>query len=440
MWSKFRISLWIILTALLLQGNSAVILTSAQNSVQFTETALVNHFPDELVFNVDATHTGGEIIRAKFVYTSENYYTSSSFTKEELEFQPGNKVSLEYTLDTRNITTPPMMTYSFYWEVVDAEGSKYQSEPVTIRYEDTRFNWLVLENENIGVWYHDRPGEFGESIFEVAAAAVETQRELFQTDLDYQIRLVICNSAEEFAAWHNIAYDWVGGETFSDYGITVQIVGEGSYQDSWIYGVIPHEISHLYFNQVTHNPTVSVPVWLNEGVAQYNEFITHEWEESQVNDAAIEGRIIPLSSLANGFGAFDVDRVRLSYYEALSAVTYLVETFGNQGLDDLLAAYKDGKGTDEAFNSALGISAETFEYNWAESVGAEGYVIPTAFVMPTFRPSPTMYVQATPIPTSAAVETSAPFFRLSIVLLLCFGIGVIRLASIRKRKKADLPD
>ncbi|MCJ7734179.1 MAG: hypothetical protein MUP11_06490, partial [Anaerolineales bacterium] len=143
---------------------------------------------------------------------------------------------------------------------------------------------------------------------------------------------------------------------------------------------------------------------------------------------------------ANGFGAFDVDRVRLSYYEALSAVTYLVETFGNQGLDDLLAAYKDGKGTDEAFNSALGISAETFEYNWAESVGAEGYVIPTAFVMPTFRPPPTMNVQATPIPTSAAVETSAPFFRLSIVLLLCFGIGVIRLASIRKRKKADLPD
>ncbi|NQS92032.1 MAG: hypothetical protein HQ574_06440, partial [Chloroflexi bacterium] len=203
---------------------------------------------------------------------------------------------------------------------------------------------------------------------------------------------------------------------------------------------IPHEISHLYFNQVTHNPGVSVPVWLNEGVAQYNEFITHEWEESQVDAAAREGRIIPLSSLANGFGAFDEDRVRLSYYEALSAVTFLVETYGNQGLDDLLTAYKDGKTTDEAFSSALGISSEEFEYSWAESVGAEGYMIPTAFVMPTFRPPPTMNLIATPIPAGATAGNSTPFLILSIVMLLGFGSGVIWFASSRIRKKINLPD
>lgn len=77
----------------------------------------------------------------------------------------------------------------------------------------------------------------------------------------------------------------------------------------------------------------------------------------EVNAAAKDGGLIPLSSLANGFGAFAEERVYLAYHEALSAVTYLVDSYGNEGLGTLLAAYKDGITTEEAFQLALGISA-----------------------------------------------------------------------------------
>ncbi len=401
---------------------------SAQSAVHFSETEVINHFPDELIFQSKVLSSAGNIISAKFIFTSENYYSTESFTKESLAILPGPEVSLEYILDTRDFTTPPMMTYTFHWEVETEHGVQYQSEPVTIRYEDTRFNWQVLENADIGVWWHDRPDSFGESIFEIAASAVEYQRVLFQTDLDYQMRIVISNSSEEFAAWHNISHDWVGGQTFSNYGVTVQIVGSESYQDIWLNGVIPHEISHLYFDQVTYNPTVSIPVWLNEGVAQYNEFVTHEWEATQVKSAAKDGRLIPLSSLANGFGAYDEERIYLAYHESLSAVTYLVDTYGSGGLSKLLLAYKEGISTDKAFQTTFGISIEQFELDWATSVGATVYAIPTARPLPTFFPSPTpgiMNNPATPTPLSSPGSMPSYINYISVILFLGLSTGAV---------------
>ena len=271
-----------------------------------------------------------------------------------------------------------------------------------IRYEDNRYDWQVLENDAIGVWWHDRSQAFGQNIFDIAAAAVTYQQELFQTELDFQMRIVISNTDEEFHSWHNIEHDWIGGQTFSDFGITNQIVKGESFQDAWLNSVIPHEISHIFFNQVVHNPIVSVPVWLNEGVAQYNEFISHDWEINQVASAAEEKRLIPLTSLEDGFGSYDVDRVYLSYAEAYSAAAYLVETYGNVGLSKLLKAYKDGEPTDQAFQTSLGISADQFELDWAESVGAENYLIPTAWVLPTFFPSPTPNIPGEMAPQSPA--------------------------------------
>lgn len=426
---NYRTSLFIIIVAALyLGGISGVSPGYAQNSVQFSEVEVENHFPDELIFRAWVSSAAGEIVSAKFVYTYEKYYSSSSYTKDTVEIEPGTKVFLEYVLDTRDFTTPPLMPIAYHWDVMDVDGNHYTSEPEIFHYADIRFDWQVMENSNIGVWWHDRPESFGETIFEIAIAAVEHQRDLFQADLDYKMKIIIYNNSAEFAAWHNLAHDWVGGETYSNYGITVQIVKDSGYLSGWLNNVIPHEISHLYFDQVTYNSTVSIPVWLNEGVAQYNEFVSQDWALEEVNAAAKDGGLIPLSSLANGFGAFDEERVYLAYHEALSAVTYLVDSYGNEGLGTLLAAYKDGITTEEAFQLALGISARQFELDWAASVGATNYAIPTARVLPTFFPSPTapsITNQSTPVPRTEPAKKVPALPCMSVLLLLGFVVGIV---------------
>ncbi|MCF6277855.1 MAG: hypothetical protein L3J16_03800 [Anaerolineales bacterium] len=398
--------LLLMVSILLFQIFSNTGVVFAENTVRFSAPSVENRFPDELFFRVTVSSSGSEIVSAKFVYTFESKYSSVSYTKESLEVTAGTEMVLEYALDTRDSTTPPMMPITYYWDVVDAGGNHYESEPVTIHYEDTRFEWQSLENANVGVWWHDRPASFGETLFTTANAAFLSQKKLFQSDLDYQMRVVIYNTRQEFAAWHGMAYDWVGGETFSNYGITTQIVEDTGFQKSWLNDVIPHEISHLYFAQVTYNPTVSIPVWLNEGLSQYNEFTDNNWELNEVRTAAKTGTLIPLSALANGFGAFNEERIYLAYYESVSAVTYLIETYGDDGLRALLQAYRQGQTTAEAFPSAIGISAGDFEAEWAVWTGFSGvYATNTPWPMPTFIPSPTMHVQGG---TSGVAPTGTP--------------------------------
>lgn len=412
---KVRIfSFVLLITALLFQGATQIAPAKAQSPIKFSITEVANHFPDEMVFQVTVTSTGADIVSAKFAFTNEGLYGSRSYTKDPIVFNPGQTVHLTYTMDTRDITTPPLMTFLYHWEIVDADGNKIQSEESLIRYEDNRYDWHVLENEGIGVWWHDRSESFGQTIFDIAADAVSLQKELFRADLDFQIRIVISNTQEEFNSWHNLGHDWIGGQTFNDFGITNQIVEGEVYQDTWLNGVIPHEISHIFFNHVVYNPTVSVPVWINEGIAQYNEFVTHEWEVGLVENAALDGSLVPLTALEDGFGSYNVDRIYLSYAESYSAAAYLVETHGQEGLSALLAAFKGGETTDDAFQTALGISIDQFEIDWAESVGAENYLLPTAWAIPTFRPSPTFFIlaeQGTPVPGQGPVGTPAPPYR-----------------------------
>ena len=420
----------IILLLLIVLGLSAgsPVPAKAQAFVQFYDQEVENYFPDQLIFRARAASSDQDITRAEFAYTSENIYSPESYTVEEIEITPSTEVFLEYTLDTSNFTNPPFMSYSYHWRLKLEDGSEISSQEVTFRYADNRYDWQVLENDQIAVWWHDRPDEFGAAIFEISTDAINVQRDLFQADLENQVLVVINNSSEEFASWHSISHDWVGGETFSNYGITVQIIESSSPIDSWLYDVIPHEISHLYFDQVTYNPTVSIPVWLNEGVAQYNEFVSHEWAYEQVQSAASQGGLITLSSLERGFGAYDTDRVYLAYYEALSAVSYLVDSYGEEGLSALLAVYKDGITTEDAFFTAIGVSATQFELDWAASLGAVDYFIPTPWPSPAFLPSPTYGTSsggATPQPEQDKRGNNPLIPCMSIISLLGFGMAGI---------------
>jgi hypothetical protein len=128
-----------------------------------------------------------------------------------------------------------------------------------------------------------------------------------------------------------------------------------------------------------------------------------------VETAAKHGDLIPLSSLEVGFGYFNESRTRLAYAEALSAVTYLVDTYGSDGLAALLAAYRQGMVTDEVFPAALGVTATEFEAGWTVWLGlSEGeFVTNTPWPLPTFPPSPTPRLPGTAVATTPKPRATA---------------------------------
>ncbi|MFP3853495.1 MAG: peptidase MA family metallohydrolase, partial [Anaerolineales bacterium] len=309
----------ILLMLLIAAGMVAVRSVAAQGDLSFSEMAVDSNFPDKLTFRAEAS---GEfqIVEAELLYYSPSHLSSVSRTRVKVPVDPSSQVELNYEWDTSGQTVVPNTPLLYQWTVWDAEGNSLTSEEQLVRYRDTRFEWQVDENNSIAVWTHDRPAEFGSDVFDLAARAVEAQRELFGEDLTQQIQLIIYNDFDEFAEWHSTVGEFIGGQAFPDVGITTQVVPLGGPQAGWLQDVVPHEISHLYFAQVTHNPTVSIPVWLNEGMASYNEFGNHQPALNRVERVAEQGQLIPLSSLATGFGSHNEARARLAYDEALSAV------------------------------------------------------------------------------------------------------------------------
>lgn len=373
---------------------------SAQGGIQFGSTTVENFFPSRITFLITVSSVETDIVEAEFFYARKSEISSQSMRREKLDIEVGRKVVLEYTWDTSGLTVPPSMPIAFYWRVKDSAGNVAQSEESFIRYDDTRYDWQVQQNPSLAVWWHDKTPGFGQRVYKLAVEAVEHQRQLFNADISVQIRIIIYNHPDEFNAWHSVATEWVGGQAFPDYGITTQIVHGNVPDDYWLRSVIPHEISHLFFAQVTYNPIVNAPYWLDEGIAQYHEHSDYGYQLSLVWGAAANGDLIPLSSLQVGFGSYNEERVLLAYEEALSAVLYMVEAFGERSVATLLTAYREGLSNDEAFQRAFRWTLSEFEANWASWLGVPDgmYATPTAWPKPTFRPSPTMRTFATKDP------------------------------------------
>ncbi|MEK6223106.1 MAG: peptidase MA family metallohydrolase [Chloroflexota bacterium] len=141
-------------------------------------------------------------------------------------------------------------------------------------------------------------------------------------------------------------------------------------------------MSHLYFYQVTYHPLADVPHWLNEGVAQYNEYADKSSNLENAKDVIGEGGLIPLWSLTGSFG-YNEDKFRFAYDEAISATVYIVEIYGERGMSRLLAAFKAGLSGNEAFKSVFGRNILEFQEDWLVWMGVSPKIYPT----PTKRPA-----------------------------------------------------
>jgi hypothetical protein len=138
---------------------------------------------------------------------------------------------------------------------------------------------------------------------------------------------------------------------------------------TWVSTVVPHELTHLVFDTATKNPYAFPPRWLNEGLAVYlSEGYTDSWRGA-VTSAVGSGDIIPLDGLTGQFPTTR-DQFFLAYGESVSAVDYLVRTFGKDALVKVVRSYAKGVSDDEAFQAGIGKSVADFQAGWLADLGA----------------------------------------------------------------------
>jgi len=129
--------------------------------------------------------------------------------------------------------------------------------------------------------------------------------------------------------------------------------------------VLAHEITHVLLGQHLGSKIETLPLWLNEGLAQVESGPLPLSAREALWEAASRGSLPALSSLEGEFP--DEEEAKgLAYVQSEAAVEFLRDRYGKEAISKLLGLLREGKGFDEAFSEAMGTTFPEFAGEWEE--------------------------------------------------------------------------
>jgi Peptidase MA superfamily len=237
-------------------------------------------------------------------------------------------------------------------------------------YADDRFDWKTREGPIVRVHWYEGDTAFGQRALKIGEDAVEASSKLLGVTETEPVDFFIYARQGEFReALGPGTRENVGGQADSGIRTMFALITPGEIDDAWVGIVIPHELQHLVFNTAVDNPYHFPPRWLNEGLAVYQSESYPPGDRIDVEQAAKRGTLIPLPGLTGQFPT-TADGFSLAYAESVSAVDFLVRTYGKDALVGLVRSYADGRTDDEAFTAAIGLDMEAFSDAWLADLDA----------------------------------------------------------------------
>lgn len=128
--------------------------------------------------------------------------------------------------------------------------------------------------------------------------------------------------------------------------------------------VIFHEYTHAVVHRLSGG---KAPVWLNEGLAQYEEGRSSS-EYSELLRKIAEGNRVDLRVFERSFMGLNAAGASLAYLISLSATEHIIREYGLPSLRRILEGLNGGMNMDAAVSSVLYISYDDLESGWLKSL------------------------------------------------------------------------
>lgn len=199
--------------------------------------------------------------------------------------------------------------------------------------------------------------------FDVRDALLEARR-LVGSDFAYwpkQKIVVLIYSAKSFRALRDETPDWVAGQF--DGKIRVPLP-DAQLDPSMVKQILFHEYTHALVHDLAND---RCPIWLNEGLAEYEGARSRAARLPHLAAASRANRLIPWSALSDQFSTvLPVDAVALGYQQSASIVHFLVQRYGLWRIRRLLKAIGQGAPWEHALATEYRIKLPRLEANWRE--------------------------------------------------------------------------
>ena len=341
----------------------AVVQTDNPISLQ-SSTAQVD-FPLKLTFSLLArSDVNITDIRLRYTFDRESF--ANVFGESFIQFTPSQLVQTSWVMNMQQIGgLPPGTTVNFWWMIKDADGNVLETDPQQVDFSDNRYQWQSMTQNTVTLYWYSGDNSFASQLMTEAQSALTRLEGNTGATLTRPIRIYIYASSQDLQGSMIFPAEWTGGVAFPEYGIIA--IGISPSNLAWGIRATAHEITHLVIHQATLNPYNSLPTWLDEGLAVYNEGPADPAFTNLLKQAIANNQLITMQSLASPFSAYS-NEASLSYAESYSFVDYLISTYGQGKMLELLNTFKQGSTYDGAFEKVYGFNMNELYVLWKAKV------------------------------------------------------------------------
>ncbi|HRK90094.1 MAG TPA: peptidase MA family metallohydrolase [Anaerolineales bacterium] len=407
-------------------------------------------FPNTVTFSA-TLEADAPIVDVTLEYGNDQLTCGEVTAKAFPDFTPGTSTDVSWTWDMRQSgSLPPGANIWWRWRYVDESGSEYLSETQSVTWLDNVHDWQTLSESDIRLHYYGMSAEAANTMLASGIEGLRRNREQAGMTPDVPVDIFVYPNYEDMRDAILYEPQWTGGLAYSDFSIIIMgISGDAN----WDQDTIIHELTHILVGRNAFTCVGFIPTWLNEGLAVYSEGELDGSMKTQLDLAIRDDTLFPLRTLGGSFSEIP-EKALLSYAQSYGVVKFMLETYGQEKMDQLLRDLSDAKPIDAALIERYGLDTDGLDTAWRESVGlaplvvAQATAMPTPTHVPTFVPISGVPLAVTPtpyaIPTSSFSETESPEVRsgppiLLTVALLCFClmllliVGVIVLGVVLRR-------
>lgn len=133
--------------------------------------------------------------------------------------------------------------------------------------------------------------------------------------------------------------------------------------------VVPHEVAHVMVARALGPALPSLPLWVNEGIAEYAAGQRAARVDPLTLRALGRGEALPLRDLDHAFHAGN-RHAPAAYTQAASVIHFLVAERGEEVMPALLRAVREHRQFEPALQQTTGWSLPELEARWRRSLAS----------------------------------------------------------------------
>jgi hypothetical protein len=202
--------------------------------------------------------------------------------------------------------------------------------------------WQVSKSTHFNIFYKNAPEDTVNELINVAEECYDSiANELGFSRFDFwtwdnRAKIYLFDDQKEYLKATQ-SFAWSGGQVYIGAKLIQSYVGAPGF----LRNVLPHELAHIILTEAVGPNNPAVPLWLQEGVATYQEKDIHSTKAFLV-DKINAGDYFDLNTLTNfQMKNASSEKVRLFYAESYSLVKYLISDFGKEKFVDFCRDLRD---------------------------------------------------------------------------------------------------